>query len=514
MIATKVSDEWHLEHPWSRGDDGLPNDERPNAMQADLVTDEDSQVIVVHGGFRSGKTAGGTRWMVDSATFAEPGRDHAAVGLSMPMMEMPRGLIDSIERQIKALAWVDPSGRRYPFREGIDYVFRRTSPKKISFTHFGSSITMIPAGDAMLRSATFRRMWGDEVGLWHHYEDFAAFLTRLSDGAGTKAIITTTPEKSRPWFVDTIRDWCYDNPRPGWRALRASTDDAHWLDASYHQTLRLIYSTEAQKAYIHGYLVAAGSGGAYGKWSDDLVWREGDPAHLEPRPRGAYPIRISIDWGGPNFAVVIATVIPWDNDVDALRMVLREIELPPSASARDYGVAVGKLLVENEWHVGRPVWYGGDTQGGDTNLGVGKTRREYFLEGLATHGIRPIAHFLNGNPGVGDRVETVNNALEKSRVIVHHLCKRLIEDRRNVKWNASGTELDKGSDGRRTHFSDADDYDIFLEWGRHRLATSGAPIIKPGYSTDWGQEVEKSSGVDRPSRIVRIPPQRPSRFTT
>lgn len=73
-----------------------------------------------------------------------------------------------------------------------------------------------------------------------------------------------------------------------------------------------------------------------------------------------------------------------------------------------------------------------------------------------------------GNPIVKDRVESVNamfcNARGEHRLFVDPRCKELILDLERVTWKPQSIELDKKTDKRRTHTSDALGYMIHREY--------------------------------------------------
>ncbi len=76
------------------------------------------------------------------------------------------------------------------------------------------------------------------------------------------------------------------------------------------------------------------------------------------------------------------------------------------------------------------------------------------------------------NPRVRDRVQTVNSALRSSvgasRLFIHPRCKELVKDLEQVVWkpDAAGNltgDLDKKTDQKRTHVSDALGYLVWKE---------------------------------------------------
>ena len=78
--------------------------------------------------------------------------------------------------------------------------------------------------------------------------------------------------------------------------------------------------------------------------------------------------------------------------------------------------------------------------------------------------------FLIGrsNPAVRDRVNVVNARLKSAnrerRVLIDAKCKELIVDLEQVCYKPGSTQLDKDTDSRRTHLSDALGYLLWQEF--------------------------------------------------
>jgi hypothetical protein len=86
--------------------------------------------------------------------------------------------------------------------------------------------------------------------------------------------------------------------------------------------------------------------------------------------------------------------------------------------------------------------------------------------------VKLVDHTIRANPGVKDRVNAVNVLLKdasgKQSAWIDKRCKELRTDFLKVAWmpGADGYELDKKSDKRRTHMSDAFGYFVYQE---HRV---------------------------------------------
>jgi hypothetical protein len=114
-----------------------------------------------------------------------------------------------------------------------------------------------------------------------------------------------------------------------------------------------------------------------------------------------------------------------------------------------------------------PVNVNGDSTGQSRST-ASKTDYELITEFFRSRGQFKIRmDYPTKNPPVKDRVNSVNallrNANGKIRAYVHPACKELITDFYQVSWKAGALnfELDKVSDKKRTHLSDAFGYMVW-----------------------------------------------------
>jgi hypothetical protein len=112
---------------------------------------------------------------------------------------------------------------------------------------------------------------------------------------------------------------------------------------------------------------------------------------------------------------------------------------------------------------------------------AGWSDREILQDCLAGFGYRNVEFLIpRGNPPVRRRVEVVNaklyNALGDVGMRVDPRCAGLIKDFENVVWVEGTNEIDKESDSRLTHLSDALGYLVWEEFHRE-LRTVG---YRPG----------------------------------
>jgi hypothetical protein len=116
------------------------------------------------------------------------------------------------------------------------------------------------------------------------------------------------------------------------------------------------------------------------------------------------------------------------------------------------------------------VRFYGDAAGGQRST-AGKADWALIKEGFrAFPGVQVKYEYPPANPFVKDRVAAVNamlcNAVGERRLFIDPRCKGLIRDFERVAWKPGTVDLDKRTDKRLTHLSDALGYELFRE---HRI---------------------------------------------
>ena len=88
---------------------------------------------------------------------------------------------------------------------------------------------------------------------------------------------------------------------------------------------------------------------------------------------------------------------------------------------------------------------------------------------------------LRANPRVKDRVQLVNSMLlsaaGESHVFVDPKCKELIKDLEQVNYMKDSMQLDKTSDYRRTHLSDAMGYLLWQQKNHQTIGFQDRPLL-------------------------------------
>jgi hypothetical protein len=105
---------------------------------------------------------------------------------------------------------------------------------------------------------------------------------------------------------------------------------------------------------------------------------------------------------------------------------------------------------------------------------AGSTDYEIISEFLRGNGYQYVFRVPRANPPVRDRVAMMNAMLEAAsgevRMYVNKRCKELIKDFEQVVYQPNTAMIDKTSDSRRTHLSDALGY---LVWQEKRSQDAG-----------------------------------------
>lgn len=98
---------------------------------------------------------------------------------------------------------------------------------------------------------------------------------------------------------------------------------------------------------------------------------------------------------------------------------------------------------------------------------AGTTDYQIVTEFLRSNAYQHVMKVPRSNPAVRDRIAVVNAALEnmagRVRLLVNPKCKELVKDLEQVGYVPNTTMIDKTSDPRRTHLSDALGYLVWQE---------------------------------------------------
>ncbi len=118
----------------------------------------------------------------------------------------------------------------------------------------------------------------------------------------------------------------------------------------------------------------------------------------------------------------------------------------------------------------------GDASGEAGHTVTGNSDFHIIREFLGRHPeLQGVVNTLTKNPAVRDRVNVMNARLktvdDKRHLLVSHNCKELILDLEEVRYKTGTGQIDKDTDARRTHLSDALGY--YLWWRYRPLSRAG-----------------------------------------
>jgi hypothetical protein len=122
----------------------------------------------------------------------------------------------------------------------------------------------------------------------------------------------------------------------------------------------------------------------------------------------------------------------------------------------------------------------GDASGAHMQT-AGSTDYEIITEFLRRNGYQYTFRVPRSNPPVRDRISTMNTMLQAAsgerRLYVSKRCKELIKDFEQVGYQPNTTMIDKASDPRRTHLSDALGYLVWQECKAGQAGERGQRLI-------------------------------------
>ncbi len=182
--------------------------------------------------------------------------------------------------------------------------------------------------------------------------------------------------------------------------------------------------------------------------------------------------------GNVDASVQIAEGVPLDLSIDFNKRPGSHAVIGQYHRDADAATAIAQLFTPNGvakhiaqafvqwWNTHKPevprVHLYGDASGGSGVMTDGQSAWQTVHRELS-HADIPFRSWVpNRNPGVHDRVESVNNALcdaeGKRRYRIHPSCTKLIIDLQKVAWDKD--DIDKTSNVELSHMSDADGYRI------------------------------------------------------
>jgi hypothetical protein len=257
-------------------------------------------------------------------------------------------------------------------------------------------------------------------------------------------------------------DWVYErfvaSPVEGYETVLAKPFENRFLldqIPDYYDRLKSSYDERFYQQEVLGEYLSLTAGRVYQEFE-----RERNVRETERDP--AAPLLWALDFNVDPMASVVA-----QKGVDGSVRVLDEIVLSRSTTLQ----ACEEFEARYRGHHNGVVVYADATGArmqttGKSDLAV---LREFFRGGGwgKVEFLIPVA-----NPAVRERVQLMNSKLRSADGVtmlwVSPRCKELIKDFEQVQYKEGSTVIDKESDGRRTHVSDALGYLVWQEFGGRR----------------------------------------------
>jgi len=250
-------------------------------------------------------------------------------------------------------------------------------------------------------------------------------------------------------------DWVYDKFIAGseanYHATLARPRENKYLPDGFYDSLQQSYDPKFYQQEVLGEYLAVNTGRVYHGFSDQNL----EDVQYDP----ALPIIWALDFNVDPLCSVIVQCLGRE-----IR-VLDELFLRNSHTQAACDAFMERFDIRG-WTWPHQIHIHGDTSG--RSRGTRASRSDYDLIQTALRNIAGVTVRLDvpaANPPVKDRVNAVNaslcNALQETHLLIHPRCEELVRDLRQVTWNAGATvEIDKRSDPKRTHISDALGYYI------------------------------------------------------
>lgn len=250
-------------------------------------------------------------------------------------------------------------------------------------------------------------------------------------------------------------DWVYErfiaNPVAGYEAILAKPfENRHLLDKvpDFYERLRGSYDERFFEQEVMGEYVNLSAGRVYYAFERQK--------HVRTEPVDpSKPLLWALDFNVNPMCSLVAQKL-------GKTVVVHDEIVLSRASTND---ACEEFRTRFGYHAAGLQVYG-DASGARMQT-AGGTDYEIINEFLRRNAYQYVMRVPRSNPMVRDRIATVNAAFEnvmgQARLFVNPKCKELIKDFEQVGYQANTTMIDKMSDPRRTHLSDALGYLIWQE---------------------------------------------------
>lgn len=278
-------------------------------------------------------------------------------------------------------------------------------------------------------------------------------ITRTRKSEHGTCGVTTTPEG----FKLTYELW--DKPKKNFRLIRAKTSDNIFLPNDFIENLKDQFDEKLILQYMNGEFVNIDADLAY--YSFDRTKNVIPPYTNYDNVR---EVILSFDFNiNPMSAVEIIT------DIDSgIRTQVMEYRVPNSKTADVCEQAISNI--KEKYNSNISVIVTGDSSGddGDTRNNISDYQiiakcfdEAGFSNDMGLSGLKYYMSIPKGKKPVRERINMVNNLLDKGLYLICSNCVHSIKDREMVVWKkgAEQFKIDK-TDSDRTHLSDAGDYGL------------------------------------------------------
>ena len=304
-----------------------------------------------------------------------------------------------------------------------------------------------------LRGPNLSAFWLDEAAMMPQLVwDLMIGRLRLEPGVGW---VTTTP-RGKNWLYKVF----VTEGREDYHLVQCSSKTNTFLPSYFIKALEEKYSGHWLKQELEGEFVEFIEAAAYENFKSSINVLP-DDVHVEDLYDPRLPLILACDF---NHALMAWPVIQVKHDQP---IVIAEIS---QAKKADIPNMVRKFRTLFPAHSGGLRVYGDAS--GHSGSASGKTLWQLVEEGFAGYLSDPEFYIPKKNPGVPDRVHSVNQVLRG----VNHWqplqiaadCEYLIEDFQRVQWKESGRDILKVMDPdddryTLTHASDAFGYWVMME---------------------------------------------------
>lgn len=386
-------------------------------------------------GIRGGKTFFGRNWIIDRAT-RFPRSLHMATANSYPQLELVTipNLIEALDAW--GLAWEHVVSKRR-FEIYLPHGTARIEYRSTEKVHH-------------LRGAELGSVWMDEV------RDAKPGSIAVMEGRLScphvdlpRLLCTTTPNG-----YDAFYHYFVTNGRPGTHAFfRSRTRDNPALRPDYVQRIYESYDEDLAAQELDADFRIMGVGKVYTSYR-----REVNGAGNDYDP--GLPLWLCVDFNIGSMGWALAQLTGSGEVHIVAEVFAKDCTIPRMAKLLAEGGRTGRAEYP-AWaklHKGPWLLTGDATDG--RNRETGRSDWAILVDALRAHGINPSVHKPAANPGVKDRVNSVNamlrNALGRSRLYHHPRCTELQQDFEQLAWKNG--DIDKTRDPMRSHLSDAIGY--------------------------------------------------------